>query len=286
MGVLNRLIGDQRKLFQARASSDYFFADMEAIISFDEKITSSTDEAVFLRNIKPNNFDQNSFSGLLISDHKMFSPDARQLWDVLSWDVSTIISFIQTFEQNDTGRSDFAIDVFQTPDISALGISSMFENAKSQKVNKETDMSLVRTVLVNKGFITKEQSDKISVETLYCSSLYLRLSSLEINAVDVFGGKGLIPGFSKRGFTKKDFMKRLSTGGGKIIRGNPYKKIILKKGQKPIDVSLQKEDGVITVEISCAKKDAVILADMIKYAGVSAFTLGKKGLAYVERVKV
>jgi len=36
MGVLNRLIGDQRKLYQARKDADhYFFKDLESSITFD-----------------------------------------------------------------------------------------------------------------------------------------------------------------------------------------------------------------------------------------------------------
>ena len=37
MGLLNRLIGDQRKLYQARATDNYFFKEIEPLISFDDK---------------------------------------------------------------------------------------------------------------------------------------------------------------------------------------------------------------------------------------------------------
>ena len=36
MGILNRLIGDQRKLYQSRQSEDYYFADMENLIHFQD----------------------------------------------------------------------------------------------------------------------------------------------------------------------------------------------------------------------------------------------------------
>ncbi|MGY0595120.1 MAG: type I-Fv CRISPR-associated protein Cas5fv, partial [Paraglaciecola chathamensis] len=37
MGVLNRLIGDQRKLYQARASDDYYFSEIEKTVYFEDR---------------------------------------------------------------------------------------------------------------------------------------------------------------------------------------------------------------------------------------------------------
>ena len=39
MGVLNRLIGDQRKLYQSRQDKEYYFQKLESIIRFTDKLT-------------------------------------------------------------------------------------------------------------------------------------------------------------------------------------------------------------------------------------------------------
>ncbi len=38
MGILNRLIGDKRKLYQSRQEPNYYFADLEDLISFEDKL--------------------------------------------------------------------------------------------------------------------------------------------------------------------------------------------------------------------------------------------------------
>ena len=51
MGILNRLIGDQRKLYQARSSEDYYFRDIESQVRFVDKPEHVNPEVVYIRNI-------------------------------------------------------------------------------------------------------------------------------------------------------------------------------------------------------------------------------------------
>ena len=47
MGILNRLIGDQRKLYQARNHPDYYFADIEPLVRFEDKQEVNNNEIVY-----------------------------------------------------------------------------------------------------------------------------------------------------------------------------------------------------------------------------------------------
>jgi len=44
MGVLNRLIGDQRKLYQSRISENYYFSEIENDIEFNDVPSAITEE--------------------------------------------------------------------------------------------------------------------------------------------------------------------------------------------------------------------------------------------------
>ncbi len=60
MGILSRLIGDQR---QARNSENYYFADLEQAITFADKPSVINQEIAYIRNMKGST-DQNSFTGM------------------------------------------------------------------------------------------------------------------------------------------------------------------------------------------------------------------------------
>jgi hypothetical protein len=278
MGVLNRLIGDQRKLFTSRESEDYVFKNIEEKTSFSLENTVKSQEVVFLRNFGGSG-DPSGTSGLLLDDHLMFSEYMTPLWSVLTWPIEKVIAFI-------TSGKEFDSPPTQAVTLSAFGIVSMFTGTKAQTLSKDTDLSQVASVLVEREYLKKEQSEKISVETLYCSALYLKLESMDLDPKAILGGNGLLPGISKRGFTLKGLMAATTTGGVKKVYGNPYQKKILKKGEPAVDVILDKMDGILRIKIDVTHEEAVKLKQLIDDAAVSAFTLGKKGLAYVDRIHI
>jgi len=77
LGVLSRLIGDQRKLYDARASDNYYFKDKENLI--DEPIVrlKSWDEQVFLSNKSETRPPQSSYLGVIKDDEKLFFSDQK-----------------------------------------------------------------------------------------------------------------------------------------------------------------------------------------------------------------
>ncbi|WP_415913167.1 hypothetical protein [Neptuniibacter sp. QD37_11] len=83
-------------------------------------------------------------------------------------------------------------------------------------------------------------------------------------------------------FTPKDFFKKFAQP--KIVYGNPYRKDLLKKGEKPQEVWLVKCNGDLTIDIDCTYEQAQEIKQMIDDAAVSSFYLGKKGLGYVTKI--
>ena len=83
LGVLSRLIGDQRKLYQAKNSEKFYFKDMD--ISFTEtKNPEKWIEKAFLINKSENRPPQSSFIGVLDQDELLFFSDySATLWSVL-----------------------------------------------------------------------------------------------------------------------------------------------------------------------------------------------------------
>ena len=103
LGILSRLIGDQRKLYDARASDDYCCKDKENLI--DEPIVrlKSWDEQVFLSNKTETRPPQSSYLGVIKDDEKLFfSETAPLLWGVLYMGKDELLTFILGEEMNET----------------------------------------------------------------------------------------------------------------------------------------------------------------------------------------
>lgn len=98
MGVLNRLIGDQRKLYQARSCPKYFFSGLEECISFNDQknqTASVNTETIYIRNMGGST-DQNSFSGMIKDNHPTFSSNySREFWGVLWLSLEELAEFFK-----------------------------------------------------------------------------------------------------------------------------------------------------------------------------------------------
>lgn len=277
MGILNRLIGDQRKLYQARATHDYFFKDIESLITFEDKSNSVSSEVVYLRNMK-GSYDQNSFCGMIKTSDPLLNADyAAELWSVLALDFPELLTFIETGDAPVKSvalnpisiMARFAeIDKFKLADLDFLAafekLQRHFEEYRDMDVNNVKKVTL-----------------------FYCGALYLKVEQLK-QRFDLSSGlskNGLLAGISKKNVTEKDFMKRFTTGGGKLIYGNPY---ILKeriKGEGERTSMLTKASGKLIIKLDIPREKAREIENMITCAGVSSFYLGKKGLAYVSNLR-
>lgn len=282
MGLLNRLIGDQRKLYQARSKQglpSYFFEDIESKISFKDS-PSLTSEIVYIRNMNGSE-DQNSFTGMIKGDDPIFNSDySPELWGVLALDFESLCSFII--------NPSVIIDRVSLDPITIISKLEELDELKPVANDGSTNAALV---VLNNQFIDADYLDKkgmIKPVMFYCASLYLQLNKLA-ERYDVNSAKtkaGGLSGISKRGFTKKDFMVRYTTGRKKMLWGNPYMKKEIKKGLGPVTSMLTKASGQLEITIDVGKEKAREIETLIENAGVSAFYLGKKGLAYVSKIRV
>jgi hypothetical protein len=283
MGLLNRLIGDQRKLYQAREKVDskmYFFEDIESKVSFEDKPLFMSNEIVYVRNMKGST-DQNSFTGMIKSQDPILSSDySAELWGVLKLNLDELCMFVLDDEK-----------VHQEIDSDPLIICALIEDLEALKPVENIDR-VAETI----GVLTKHFPDTsyfnnkglVITSSLYCSALYVQLTrlSLRFDMSTALTKSGGISGISKRGFTKKDFMDRFTTGRKKILWGNPYIKKEKIKGQGEVTSMLTKASGQLEISIDVDQQKGQEIKDLIENAGVSAFYLGKKGLAYVSKIRV
>ena len=284
MGILNRLIGDQRKLYQARNHPDYYFADIEPLVRFEDKQEVNNNEIVYIRNMTGST-DQNAFTGAIKNDDVMFSADySTEFWGVLALDFTELCEFIiDKFPVTKTIQAD---------PLSIIGRLEVLNKEKA--VANEGRVSEARDVL-NQHFPEAEylnNKGNIAPIMFYCSALYLQLDRLDKK----LGGKynvdsaktkaGGISGISKRSFTKRNFMDRFTTGAQKTIWGNPYIRKEFIKGEGETTLRLTKASGKIEINLDIDKDKAREIETMIENAGVSSFYLGKKGLAYVDSIRL
>ncbi|TWX73146.1 type I-Fv CRISPR-associated protein Cas5fv [Colwellia sp. C1TZA3] len=280
MGVLNRLIGDQRKLYQARNGSNYFFEELEPLVSFNDKPAYINNEMTYIRNITGST-DQNSYTGMIKVNDPMFLSDySNEFWGVLALNVDELCQFITS---KGTVNAKIAVD--------PLSIIARLEELNKLKPIENID-------LANKSFeLLQSKFDKfnglnnkglIYPIALYCSALYLQLDLLSVvKKYDMSTAKkkaGGIGGISNNGFTKKDFMDRFTTGEKKKVWGNPYIHEEFVKGEGKTKHLMTKASGTLEMTLNISREKAKEIKLMIDNAGVSSFYLGKKGLAYVSTI--
>ena len=283
MGILNRLIGDQRKLYQARNEQygDYYFKEIESFIEFKDKPEYINHEIAYIRNISGST-DQNAFTGLIKTNDPIFSADySDEFWGLLVLEFDELCDFIIDPSKQVTTRID------KDP----LSIAAQFEVLKKLKPVENKDQAQQAMDTLHQSYPDERYlnaKEQIVPSMLYCSALYLQQQRLSkrFDTQSILTKSGVISGISKRGFTKKDFMNKFTTGEKKRIWGNPYIRKERIKGVGEVVSTLKKVSGMLEIQLNIDKKQAKILEKKIKEAGVSSFYLGKKGLAYVSKIKL
>lgn len=285
MGILSRLIGDQRKLYQARASEDYYFADKEQLIAFEDKPKVINREIAYIRNMTGNT-DRNSFSGMIkINDPIFLSDYSEEFWGVLALDIEQLCEFILSDKLVKEFEIDAPISLDPVSILNRLEIIGKSKPVEAEGVLKQASDKLASLFDKYKPLNTKGLQ---LILPMYCSALYLQMQSLE-QRYDMTTAKskmGGISGISNNGFTPKDFMDKYTTGAKKLIYGNPYVREEFVKGEGKTNHNLTKANGQLEITLDIDTEQAKELKQMIDNAGVSSFYLGKKGLAYVSNIRL
>lgn len=281
MGVLNRLIGDQRKLYQARLCPDYYFTDIEDSLHVLDIVDkpSISNEVVYIRNVTGST-DQNSFTGLIkANDPAFISSFSIELWGVLWLNLDLLLDFILTP----------SIKVSCPISLDPITVCERIEQLSSEKAlnlddNLKCVMDVLQKMYPDVNYLTAK--GQFPFVSLYTSALYLQIDRLKqhYDLSSSLTKSGGLSGISKRGFTKKDFMDRYTTGNKKLIWGNPYMLKEKKKGEGEVTSLLNKANGVLEINLNISEERAKDLEQKILDAGVSSFYLGKKGLAYVTKI--
>ena len=280
MGLLNRLLGDQRKLYQARAHEGYYFKKIEPLVSFEDQPDYVSQEVTYIRNISGSE-DQNSYTGMIKVDDPIFCSDySEQLWGVLALDADELCDFI-------LGDKTVEKKMVHNPLVVVQRLEEIF---KFKPILNEGRVNKAFSFLKSKfeKFNGLNRKEEILLSSLYCSALYLQLEWLS-KKFDVSSAKtkaGGLSGISNNGFTKKDFMARYTSGGKKKIWGNPYLRKEKIKGIGEVTSLMEKAGGTLQINIAIEREAALDFRDKIENAGVSSFYLGKKGLAYVSDIRI
>ena len=96
LGVLCRLIGDQRKLYQARQEvfDDYYFKGLEDKIRYEDQGIISR-ETAYIINKSDDRPSQGAFLGVLPDNTPLFfSPYSQNIWHILELDPNELLEFI------------------------------------------------------------------------------------------------------------------------------------------------------------------------------------------------
>lgn len=356
LGVLCRLIGDQRKLFQARESSDFYFSDLENKISVSFSDVQNINEKTYLTNKSDDRCAQGAWLGVISDDNPWFHAKSASLWSVLFLDRKEIVEFVLSqkrhdqseFDQVESGPKELLKRLDQicntkggaglpwkTLDRKILEIKDKIKKIEQKKEDcvtafqKQTSASEKQQIAFDKRVDSfaieiselsqelerlahdpKEKAINQSIiccvsiltqefpnceflvdgvlfpQRVYVSALYLQAKHLLKDGFDLpylietkgkNKGEIVIKGFSRdskanRGFNgPRDWLNSMA-GGRKKAVGTPCE--------------IQKQSGTLEIEIKTDINRAIELKTMIDNAGVSAFYLGKKGLAYVSHIDV
>jgi hypothetical protein len=203
MGLLNRLIGDQRKLYQSRQSANYFFADLERHISFSDQQDRSkpiNNEMIYIRNMTGNT-DQNSFSGMIKDNHPVFNSEySQEFWGILWLPLEQLINFIED------KQFDFRLEKSISINLISVLERANYLQKKLKPIPYNDIISKVIEILAEKfpdeNYV---ESEKIKPIRLYAAALYIQLEKLSTkfdmkDACNRRRSDVFVFGFSKRGF--------------------------------------------------------------------------------------
>ena len=283
LGVLNRLVGDQRKLYQSKmelGDQKHYFSDISENIQFEDKPKVLNQEIAYIRNMTGNT-DQNKFTGMIKVDDPAFQSEfSRQFWGILFLDFEQLCQFV--FDE---------INVESVIELDPVTILGRLEEIKKMKpVENSGTAKLVSEKLASNFEKFKPLNNKgdLKLLSIYCSTLYLQLCRLEkkFDLSSIKGARGGIQGISHNQHTPKNFMEYYVTGGQKLLYGNPYVRKERVTGEGEIKHVLTKASGQLDIHLDIDIERAIELKNMIDNAGVSSFYLGKKGLAYVSHIDV
>ncbi len=282
-GVLYRLLGARKPLVSLMDEDTSFVKTLieNEKITFSDIKSSSTDESIYLRNKSRSN-DQNSFSGIP-NEYILEIDDFKKAFSILFYSREEALGYIL--------KDKFFIKEIE--DMSILNISdrlnSIYKDKSLLVLEQEFDaINLINVSIFNKD-IDKVKANILLIAINKAIKLLEKKYKSNENVSKFLTANFTLSGISLNGksFTLKDFMKKFANS--KIVYGNPYQTDFWVENEyngknKKFEKKVTKSNGQLIISIDCDYEQAKEIKEMITYAGVSSFYLGKKGLAYVKKI--
>jgi len=277
MGLLNRFIGDPRKLYVARECENYYFADLERHISFEEIEKISNEELIFLRNLNKS-YDPFLFCGTLIADHPHFTQEPyRSLLELFFLDFEAIRAFI---------RGDRRMLIPEVALDQEVVSERLILLKKMKPLHVDELAEELRILKLDFPSVNYVSKDKVYPNSLYCAAFYINAYEVaqHTDLTGFLSKKGVYSGLTKKDFQLREFFKFYSTKGYKKIYGNPFTLTTREKGVGVKDHKLPKSSGNLVIKIAGKIDKLQDLKNRIEDASVGPFCVGKKGLAYIDKI--
>ncbi len=313
LGVLSRLIGDQRPLKRAKESGDFYFDDITTKISHQIELIHKTTENVMLVNKSENRPPQGTFIGVVSEDTELFySPTASLLWSVIYLNKQEILSFIlgNNYFNHSSDSKPLSI-ISQMEKISNMSIIKLKQEELEEvgeKIDKESKKKKINLDLIEalKLQIEEIESEKMTMYydnvhhvlstlkkkfpdvksfdnnemssiNLYVAALYIQAERMVNAGLDLSYCQKNEGEIAIHGFAKGSLNFNGTRDFLNKFAGN-------KKKTSKTPVEINKASGQLEITIDISREKAKELEQMIENAGVSSFYLGKKGLAYVTHI--
>jgi hypothetical protein len=323
MGVLCRLIGDQRKLYQSKQDENYYFQGIESSLSFTHRKRVEYQETAFIINKSDGRPPQGSFLGVLPNDLPLFfSAYAQNIWRVLDMSHYELLDFILNGDEIVEALGEAVprqilskLDSIQSCEPYQLLASKKEQLLKLVEKEKEkiahgelngknTAKEHAKLERLNSDLIAlenpSEEHCKFDQLFLDCAD-HLRIRYPEKPYIEQ--GKAYLMKFYAAGLyvalerlkdigvdvsvflNKNNNIQGFNPCGFNGIRDflNPLTGGGKRCGGTP--TQLTKASGILEINLDIPKEKAEELKEMIENAGVSSFYLGKKGLAYVSDIR-
>ena len=279
-GLVYRLMGARSSLKTLLSNDKSFVSDLikKNAFSFEDTKITESDEIVYIRNNSLNT-DQNSYSG--VPNEDIFNNGLLQYLDVLFYSRDEMINFLLKGYRNNKSIQE----------ISVIELSKKIEDLYKDKSYKIEEFEYEMINSAYKNSINKDIHEKANLALLSLNKSIKEFSKKSKESSIYLTDEGTFSGVSLNGnsYTLKDFMKKFAAS--KIVYGNPYitdfwvKNPNSKEGKSmKFNKMLNKSDGLLKIKINCTNEQALKIKENIDNSGVSSFYLGKKGLAYTDKI--
>lgn len=316
LGVLCRLIGDQRKLYQAKLSEDFYFKDLNITFNEVKGKTETWNEVAFLINKSENRPPQSGFLGVLDDDEPLFNSEyAYTLWSVLDYDFESLLDFINNpkviVKSGEVSPRRILNRVrYEISTMEKIGFIDDYININEEQIELELSKDKPRQSKLEQ---LREESDRLKIQSkdsnivAFESKLKAAANKLSNEFADqaywekdnsvypsrMYAGALylMVSEMSKQGLdideltTKSGSIKGFSKRSFNGVRDFLNPLMGNKKKTTHTPYPLTKASGQLEIILDIDTAKAKELKQMIDNAGISSFYLGKKGLAYVSDIR-